>query len=91
VLEIEPDNLAAIAGLARLHLDSGDIEGAKGILGMAPPDKANDPAITTVRAAIELAEQAASLGDTAELEAKVAANPPGSSGSLRPRAGAQRP
>jgi putative thioredoxin len=75
VLEIEPDNLAAIAGLARLHLDSGDIEGAKGILGMAPPDKASDPAITAVRAAIELAEQAASLGDTAELEAKVAASP----------------
>ncbi|RYE32362.1 MAG: thioredoxin [Hyphomicrobiales bacterium] len=75
VLEIEPDNLAAIAGLARLHLDSGDIEGAKGILGMAPPDKANDPAIAAIRAAIELAEQAASLGDTAELEAKVAADP----------------
>ena len=74
-LEIEPENLAAIAGLARLHLDNGDIEGAKGILGMAPQDKAGDPAITTIRAAIELAEQAASLGDTAELEAKVAANP----------------
>ncbi len=75
VLEIEPENLAAIAGLARLHLDNGDIEGAKGILGMAPQDKANDPAITALRAAIELAEQAASLGDTAELEAKVAADP----------------
>ncbi len=75
VLEIEPDNLAAIAGLARLHLDTGDIEGAKGILGMAPQDKAGDPAITAIRAAIELAEQAASLGDTAELEAKVAADP----------------
>jgi putative thioredoxin len=75
VLEIEPDNLAAIAGLARLHLDNGDIEDAKGILGMAPQDKAGDPAITAIRAAIELAEQAASLGDTAELEAEVAANP----------------
>jgi len=75
VLQMEPDNLKAIAGLARLHLDTGDIEGAKGILAMAPQDKADDPAITAVRAAIELAEQAASLGDTAELEAKVAANP----------------
>jgi putative thioredoxin len=75
VLELEPENLAAIAGLARLHLDMGDLDGAKGILGMAPPDKATDPAIATVRAAIELAEQAASLGDTAELEASVAANP----------------
>ena len=75
VLQAEPDNLAAIAGFARLHLDNGDIEGAKGILGMAPQDKAGDPAVTAVRAAIELAEQAASLGDTAELEARVAADP----------------
>ncbi|QEL24816.1 thioredoxin [Bosea sp. F3-2] len=75
VLQAEPDNLGAIAGLARLHLDTGDIEGAKGILAMTPQDKAGDPAITALRAAIELAAQAASLGDTAELEAKVTANP----------------
>ncbi len=75
VLEMEPENAGAIAGLARLHLDVGDIEGAKGILGMAPEAKAADPAIAAVRAAIELAEQAAALGDTAELEARVAANP----------------
>lgn len=75
VLQLEPENVAALAGLARLHLDIGDIEGAKGILSAAPEDKAADPALAAVRAAIELAEQAASLGDTAELEAKVAANP----------------
>lgn len=75
VLQLEPENVAALAGLARLHLDVGDIEGAKGILSAAPEDKAADPALAAVRAAIELAEQAASLGDTAELEAKVAANP----------------
>ena len=75
VLQAEPDNLAAITGFARLHLDTGDIEGAKGILGTAPQDKAGDPAVAAVRAAIELAEQAASLGDTAELEAKVATDP----------------
>jgi putative thioredoxin len=75
VLELEPENIAAIAGLARLHFDMGDIEGAKGILAMTPEAKAADPAIAAVRAAIELAEQAAQLGDTAELEAKVLANP----------------
>jgi putative thioredoxin len=42
---------------------------------MAPADKAGDPAIAAARAAVELAEQAASLGDTKELDAKVAANP----------------
>lgn len=75
VLELEPENVAAIAGLARLHLDMGDIEGATGILGMVPEAKTVDPAVAAVRAAIELAQQAAALGDTAELEAKVAANP----------------
>lgn len=75
VLELEPENVAAIAGLARLHLDMGDLEGATGILGMVPEAKAADPVVAAVRAAIELAQQAASLGDTAELEAKVAANP----------------
>ena len=75
VLELEPENIAAIAGLARLHLDMGDIEGATGILSMVPEAKAADPAIAAVRASIELAQQAAALGDTAELEAKVAANP----------------
>ncbi|GAU82357.1 thioredoxin [Bosea sp. 2YAB26] len=75
VLALEPDNVPALAGLARLHLDMGDLDGAKGILATAPEAKASDPALAAVRAAIELAEQAASLGDTAELEAKVAANP----------------
>jgi putative thioredoxin len=75
VLELEPDNVAAIAGLAKLHLDMGDLEGATGILGMVPEAKAADPAVVAVRAAIELAQQAAALGDTSELEAKVAADP----------------
>ena len=34
----------------------------------------SDPAVASVLAAIELAEKSASLGDTAELEAKIAQN-----------------
>ena len=75
VLEHEPANLRAIAALAKLQLDLGELEAAKHFLNMAPADKAADPALASVRAAIELAEQAASLGDHAELEAKLAANP----------------
>lgn len=75
VLDLEPENLSAIAGLSRLHLDAGDLEGAKGILTMVPEAKVADPAIAALRAAIDLAEQAADLGDTAELEARVAADP----------------
>jgi putative thioredoxin len=75
VLAQEPDNVAAIAALAKLHLDLGDIEGAKRFLTMAPKAKENDPAIAGARAAIELAEQAASLGDVGELMRRVEADP----------------
>ncbi len=40
-----------------------------------PPAKEGDAAIAAARAALELAEQAASLGDIAPLEAAIAADP----------------
>lgn len=75
VLAQEAGNTKAIGALARLHVELDDLEGAKRFLAMAPADKATDPAIAAARTAIELAEQAAALGDVAELERKVAANP----------------
>ncbi|TVR06992.1 MAG: thioredoxin [Salinarimonadaceae bacterium] len=75
VLQQESDNAPAIAGMARLHLDLGDAEGARRFLDMAPPEKAKDPAIVAARAALDLAEQAAKLGETGELEARLAADP----------------
>ena len=75
VLAQEPENLAALAGLARVELDAGNLEGARGVLAQVPEAKHNDPAIASVIAAIELAEKSASLGDTAELEAKITKNP----------------
>ncbi len=75
VLGQEPENIVAIAGMARLHLDAGDIAGAKGFLAMAPAAKADDAALAGVRAAILLAEQAADLGDIPQLEAAIAGNP----------------
>jgi putative thioredoxin len=74
VLAEEPENVAAIAALAKLHLDTGDLEGARRFLAMAPQAKQNDPAIASVRAAIDLAAQAEALGDTAELERRIAAD-----------------
>jgi putative thioredoxin len=75
VLAQEPENVAAIAALAKLHLDLGDMEGARRFLTMAPKGKEDDSAIAGARAAIELAEQAASLGDVGELMRKVEADP----------------
>ena len=75
VLAQEPDNLSAIAALAKLHVDGGDLDGARRFLDMVPADKASHPEIAGARAALELAGQAADLGDTAELERRIAADP----------------
>ncbi len=75
VLSQDPENVVALAALVKLHVEVGDLEGAKRFLAMAPAAKVNDPAIAGARAAVELAEQAGSLGDLAELQHKVQANP----------------
>jgi putative thioredoxin len=75
VLEEDAENLAAIAGMAKLHLDAGDVETAKAFLAMVPPARQEDAALAGIRAAIALAEQAADLGDMPQLEARIAADP----------------
>ncbi|MEX0954722.1 MAG: thioredoxin [Rhizobiaceae bacterium] len=75
VLEAVPDNTDAIGGMAEMLVEAGDMETAKSVLDKAPPEKADVPAIAGVRARIALAEQAASLGDPAELERRLAENP----------------
>ncbi|WP_370234198.1 MULTISPECIES: thioredoxin [Henriciella] len=54
VIEADPENIAAISGLARCYLANGDTERAAQILDMAGPEKQSDPAIKGVRTAIDL-------------------------------------
>jgi len=68
-------NVQALAGLARCYVETGAIDQARQTLAMVPDSKRNDGAVAAARAALELAEQAKSLGPVAELEQKVAANP----------------
>ncbi|MBL8568071.1 MAG: thioredoxin [Phreatobacter sp.] len=75
VLGAEPDNIAALAGLARCAVATGDLEQARGLIREVPANKQNDPAVAAARAALELAEKTADLGPITELEEKVAANP----------------
>ena len=75
VLAQDRGNVAALAGLARAYLQTGAIEQAKQTLALVPEAKRNDAAVAAARAALELAEQAKSVGPVAELEQKVAANP----------------
>jgi putative thioredoxin len=74
-LSFDATNIAALAGLAKCYVTSGAVEQAKQTLAMVPESKRNDAAVKAVQAAIDLAEQASSLGPIAELEQKVAANP----------------
>ncbi len=75
VLAVDAANIAALAGLARCYAETGALEQAKQTLALVPEAKRNDAAVKAVQAAIDLAEQAQSLGPVAELEQKVAANP----------------
>ncbi|MCC8939877.1 Thioredoxin 1 [Bradyrhizobium ivorense] len=75
VLAHDATNIAALAGLAKCYITTGAVEQAKQTLAMVPESKRNDAAVKAVQAAIDLAEQAQSVGPVAELEQKVAANP----------------
>jgi putative thioredoxin len=75
VLAQEPSSVPALAGLTRAYVQTGAIDKAKQTLAMVPEPKRNDAAVAAARAAIELVEQAQSVGPVGELEAKVAANP----------------
>ncbi|WP_404417663.1 thioredoxin [Brevundimonas vesicularis] len=77
VLSIEPENEKAIAGMARVYLAGGDPEQAAQTIAMAPQDS-KEPAVQSVRAQLALASKAPTgdlAGASAELEAKVAADP----------------
>jgi putative thioredoxin len=74
ILAEESDNIAALAGLARAHIEAGNPDAAKQTLALVPKGKENDPGVTAARAALELKEKAAAVGDLTVLEAAVAAN-----------------
>jgi putative thioredoxin len=74
-LSFDATNITALAGLAKCYITTGAVEQAKQTLAMVPESKRNDAAVKAVQAAIDLAEQAKSVGPIAELEQKVAANP----------------
>ncbi len=75
VLQEDAQNVAALAGLARCYLKSGDTARAEQTIGLVPPDKRDAAAVASVRAALELARSAAKAGDVGKLEAKVQASP----------------
>ncbi len=75
VLAEDNANVHALGGLARSHVESGALEEARQTLALVPEAKRSDPAVAAAQAALQLAEQAKTLGPIGELEKTVAANP----------------
>lgn len=75
ILQEDRQNAGALAGLAQCYLKSGDTARAEQTIALVPPDKRQSSAVASVLAALELAKKAEDTGDTAELEAKVDADP----------------
>ena len=73
VLTLEPGHEGAVAGMARVYIADGDLDQARQTIAMAPVDSKNAQ-VQSVRAQLSLASTAPA-GASAELEARVAADP----------------
>jgi putative thioredoxin len=75
IIAANPGDPPAVAGLAKLLISAGELESAKRALAAVSPSGERDGAIIAAKAALDLAEQAATLGSSSELTQKIAANP----------------
>jgi putative thioredoxin len=69
ILEEEPENVLAYAGLIRAHLGLGNLDLAETLITTAPGALAKAKEIEATRAMLDLARQAASAGPEADLQA----------------------
>lgn len=75
ILQIDPENAEAIAGLGMVSVAAGNIANAKALVEQLPPELRGTAPIKALESSIALAEQAASLGGAAALKRDVEANP----------------
>lgn len=75
VIQHDPENVTAIAGLARCYLANGDKERANETLKLVPEDQKHDAAIKGVQMAIDMMEDAPEADEFDELLNAVMAAP----------------
>jgi putative thioredoxin len=75
ILQADPQNAEAIAGLAKCYIRTGELDRAEQTLSLAPPASQTAAPIASAKAELELARKAGSAGDVDALKAKVAGNP----------------
>jgi len=74
-LGMEPDNVAALTGLARCYLATGDLEGAKQVLAAVPEDQRTKEEVKAVESALAIAQKAGPAGEAEKFAALVEAEP----------------
>lgn len=76
VVQQDPGNVKAMAGMARCYIATGQNDGARELLDSIGEDGQSDPDVTAVRASLELAEEAQdAAGKIPELTARIEADP----------------
>ena len=75
VLQADPENIKALAGLAECMLAHGQWERARELIDSLTAEQKNDPDIVALTAKIAQIEEARKLGDPRALERELAADP----------------
>ncbi len=74
-LKQEPGHPAATGGLASCHVARGDLAQARALLATVANDHSDHPDIVGAQARLDLAEQTPEVGETADLERRLEADP----------------
>jgi putative thioredoxin len=75
ILQHEPTNAPAFAGLARCLISVSDFARARQLLDSATPEQAKNAEVVAARSSLDLAEQSASVGPVDDLTARLASDP----------------
>jgi putative thioredoxin len=75
VMQADPENVAALAGMAECMIAAGQWERARDLVAQLPPEQAKDPAIAALAARLGHIEEARKLGDPRSLEHELSLNP----------------
>ncbi len=75
ILQGDPENADAIAGLAKCYIHTGDFGRAEQTLALVPPAKQTAESYRSAKAALDLAKKAGAKPDLKALEQAVSSNP----------------
>ena len=75
VLQVDRENVGAIAGLVRCQIAAGDLENAQATFALVPPAKAADPEVLSAKAALDMALNPVDVSEIGTLRAAIEKNP----------------